>query len=852
MKRILLIACMAALPSLQSIAAQDFDLIAGGTGASLCYKGGDQVVQTAIDMLIADSRLVCKNPFRQTDSIAGRTVVVGVPDREPALQALLARHGVGYADVQGRWEAFRLHAAHANGSPLLFVVGSDPRGAAYGLLELSRRMGVTPWVWWADVTPEKKDLVRLTAGSEVHAPSVQYRGVFINDEDWGMTPWSSRTFEPSPVKGRMGTKTYAKICELLLRLRANTLWPAMHECTVPFYLTEGNAEVAARYGIVLGTSHCEPLMRNNAGEWDAYRYGSYDFVANRENVLSYWSERLKETSGTENIYTLGMRGVHDGRMKGVGSVDEETSVLQQVVAAQRALLAGNLNLPVAGVPQVFIPYKEVLKAYDNGLSLPDDVTLVWCDDNHGYITRLSNLEEQKRAGGAGVYYHVSYWGKPHDYLWLASTQPGLIYAEMKRAWDNGARRLWMLNAGDIKPAEYLTELFLDMAWSVEDFSGSAIYAHLQGWVSAAFGAAASDSITAILKEYYRLAGQRKPEHMGWSRVEDKSAKNRGGLTPVSDTELSPYSFGNEVAQRIRACRDVARRSKDIYEHGIPQPLKAAYFQLVHYPVSASAAMSCKALYAQMSRLHAANGNLPLAGCYARMATEAYNEIAALDYAYNKDMLGGKWDLMMDMKPRDLPVFQPPALPAIPAAYLEPDVSPPLQADGGDPLWANALRDRYAERDQMVALNASDYTNAIRTEAIEGLGHSGSAVRLPRAKDASPEQPHLEYKVSTVSSGRVQVKVGVIPSHPPGGGDARYAVVIDRQKPIVVSTRADFLTEKWAENVLRNQSLTVSEANINRAGEHTISLYALDGEVLVDQLMLEFNPNRKHYLIPVQR
>lgn len=851
MKKLLFIYA-ATLPLLQSIAAQEFALIANGTGASLCYRGGDPVVQTAIGMLVEDSKLVCKNPCTQTDSVAHRTVVIGVPDREPALRALLAEHGVGWADVQGRWEAFRLHAVEANGGNLLFVVGSDPRGAAYGTLELSRRMGVTPWVWWADVTPEKKDFVRLTVGSEVRAPSVQYRGVFINDEDWGMTPWSSRTFEPSQVKGRIGPKTYAKICELLLRLRANTLWPAMHECTVPFYFTEGNRDVAAKYGIVLGTSHCEPLMRNNAGEWDDKRYGRYSFVANRERVLSYWTERLRETSETENIYTLGMRGVHDGRMQGVGSVDEETRVLQQVVGAQRALLAANLKAPLAGVPQVFIPYKEVLKAYDNGLRLPDDVTLVWCDDNHGHITRLSSLEEQKRSGGAGVYYHVSYWGKPHDYLWLASTQPGLIYAEMKRAWDNGARRLWILNAGDVKPAEYLTELFLDMAWDVEAFSGSSIYAHLQGWVSAVFGGAAADSIAAVLQEYYRLAGQRKPEHMGWNRVEDPSAKNRGGLTPVGDTELSPHHFGDEVEQRIRACREVARRSKDIYERSIPQRLKAAYFQLVHYPVAASAAMSCKALYAQKSRLHAASGNLPLAACCARMATAAYNEIAALDYAYNKDMLGGKWDLMMDMKPRDLPVFQPPALPAIPAAYMEPTNSPPARVEGGAPLRGKALADRYAERDQMVALNAADYTNAFRTEIIESLGHSGSAVRLPPAGAVSPEHPHLEYKVSTVSSGRVQVKVGVVPGHPLGGGDVRYAVAIDRQKPIVVSTRADFLTEKWAENVLRNQSLTVCEAHIDRSGEHTIRIYALDEDLLVDQLMLEFNPNRKHYLIPVHR
>lgn len=824
-------------------ATGSFRLIHNDTGASICYDGNQIVVETAINILIADSRLVCKNPFIRTDGINRRTVIVGIPDKEPRLRSIAEKCGVDVSALRGTWEAFRIVQTEYEGKSCLLVLGSDARGTAYGVLELSRSIGVSPWVWWADVVPPKKSEVTFTPDGKIHAPSVQYRGIFLNDEDWALMPWATRTFEPTPTPGAIGPKSYAKIFELLLRLRANTIWPAMHECTVPFYMVEGNRQAAARYGIVVGTSHCEPMMRTNTGEWDNNKYGAYNFLTNRENVLSYWNERLMEITDTENIYTMGMRGIHDGRMQGVKTIEDEARILQRVIESQRNLLGNSGKGALHTIPQVFIPYKEVLDAYDAGLNLPDDISLVWCDDNHGYIMRLSDAAEQKRSGGGGVYYHISYWGKPHDYLWLASTQPGLIYAEMKRAWDNNARRLWILNVGDIKPGEYLTEFFLDMAWDMEAVSGNTIYAHQQKWIEKTFGAKAADKIHTILKQYYLLAAQRKPEHMGWNKVEDWSDPvYKRGLQPLKDTEFSFTAFGDEAERRIRAYREIAELSAAVYEHEIPPHLKAAYFQLVHYPVVASGAMNRKILYAQKSRAYASQ-NPELAGYYADLATQAYREIAALDYTYNKDMLDGKWELMMDMKPRDLPVFQEPVLPDLPAD-LRGDIAipaaPVLTPTAGTPL----------EGDRMIALNAAGYINPIRLEIIESLGHSGKAVRLPVAKKADPKQPHLAYKVTTVSRGDVRVKVGVVPQHSVHGETKRrYAVVIDKQKPLVVETHAVFLSDKWSENVLRNQSLTESLAYLDEAGEHTIRIYALDEELLIDQLMLDFDPERKHYLIP---
>lgn len=286
------------------------------------------------------------------------------------------------------------------------------------------------------------------------SPSVRYRGIFINDEDWGLMPWSSKTFEPSDIPGHIGPRTNAKIFELMLRLRANTYWPAMHECSVAFFMTDGNREVAERYGIYIGGSHCEPMACNAAGEWSRRGTGDYDYVNNSDNVYRCWEDRVKDVANQGILYTVGMRGVHDGTMNGAKTIEEQKDVLERVFHDQRKLLSEYVNRDITEVPQVFIPYKEVLDVYNAGLRVPEDVTLMWCDDNYGYIRHSPTEEKRKRKGGNGVYYHVSYWGRPHDYLWLGTFSPYLLYQQMKQAYDKGIKDIWILNVGDIKPAEY--------------------------------------------------------------------------------------------------------------------------------------------------------------------------------------------------------------------------------------------------------------------------------------------------------------------------------------------------------------------------------------------------------------
>ena len=428
------------------------------------------VVAIALDMFAGDMKQVTGFLPQKTSVSKAVIRIIQLDKAKQKIKKELQALGIPVNELALKRDGFYMAVAGASDGKQLFVVGNNGRGTAYGILELSRLAGVSPWVWWADVTPEKQN--RLAVSTEFktfQSPSVEYRGIFLNDEDWSLQPWSWKNFEPNEIKGRIGTRTYKEIFKLLLRLRANAIWPGMHGITTPFYFVPGVKEVADSCGIAIGTSHCEPLMRNNVGEWDTKRRGDYNYITNRDSVQAYWIERLKEAYPYENMYTIGMRGIHDGHMEGVNTMEEKTQALQQVLDDQRKLLAKYVNRDVTKIPQVFVPYKEVLDIMENGLEIPEDVTLMWCDDNYGYMTRLSDQEQQKRIGGSGVYYHLSYWGRPHDYMWLCTTQPGLIYNEMKQAYDHNARHVWIVNVHDLKPAAYDLEFFLDMAWDINSF-----------------------------------------------------------------------------------------------------------------------------------------------------------------------------------------------------------------------------------------------------------------------------------------------------------------------------------------------------------------------------------------------
>ena len=742
-----------------------------------CDNAEEKVVQTALKLFIRDYQSV----FSASAAVDARqgNIIVGTVGKSPLLKAVSA----DVSALTGKKQAFLLQVL-PDGK--LLVAGSDSHGTAYGIMELSRLIGVSPWEWWADVTPEKKTSFVLSAEYQtLQSPSVEYRGIFINDEDWGLMPWSSQTYEPSDIKGHIGPKTNARIFELLLRLRANTYWPAMHECTLPFFLTEGNRKVAEEYGIFIGSSHCEPMVCSAAGEWRRRGQGDYDYVNNSASVYKFWEDRVKEVAQQGNIYTLGMRGVHDGQMQGAKTVAEQKAVFERVLKDQRGLLQKYVNKDVTAIPQAFIPYKEVLDIYNAGLQVPDDVTLIWCDDNYGYIRHFPTAEERARKGGNGIYYHVSYWGRPHDYLWLGTFSPYLLHQQMKLAYDRGIQKMWVLNVGDIKPAEYQIELFLDMAWNIDEVNEIGVTAHLKSWLGREFGSNCAEELLPAMEAHYQLSYIRKPEFMGNTREEERDPKYK----VIKDLPWSEQT----ISERLRSytvLSDVVERM----ESNIPADRQDAYFQLVKYPVQAAAQMNRKILTAQLARHSKADW---------KQSDAAFDSIASLTQQYNS-LQNGKWNRMMDFQPRKLSVFKR----VEHTAATEPMVT---------------------DRKMLCKWNAMECTYG-KPVPYEGLGYERKAAGIRKGSS-------LTFAFDDYGKDSVEVEIRLLPSHPLDEKQLRFAISVDEAVPQTVSYETKGRSEEWKENVLRNQAIRKVTLPINKQASHKLVITALDEGVVLDQVIL---------------
>lgn len=760
------------------ICSAQFSLRSGQSVTVACDNTEEKVVQTALQLFARDYETVFSAPA--TISVNHGGIIVGTVDKSP----LIAATGVDISDLKSKNQAFLISVLPGG---RLLVAGSDSPGTAYGIMELSRLIGVSPWEWWADVTPEKKEAFHLAADYKmVQSPSVEYRGIFINDEDWGLMPWSSLNYEPWYKPGRIGPQTNERIFELLLRLRANTYWPAMHECSVPFFLTPGNREAAEKFGIYIGGSHCEPMACSTAGEWNRRGKGDYDYVKNSSSVCHFWEERLKEVSEQEILYTVGMRGVHDGQMQGAKTVEEQKAVLERVLKDQRDLLRKYVNKDVEAIPQVFIPYKEVLDIYRAGLEVPEDVTLMWCDDNYGYVKHFPTEVERTRKGGNGVYYHASYWGRPHDYLWLGTFSPALLYQQMKEAYDRGIQKIWILNVGDIKPIEYQTELFLDMAWNIDQVIEEGVSGHLCNFLKREFGEAIGEDLLPVMMEHYRLSYIRKPEFMGNTREEEY---HTNAYRIVKDMPWSRLY----INKRLEDYHVISDKVEKLASR-IQQDRQDAYFQLIKYPVQATAEMNKKMLYAQFARHGEMNWN---------KSDAAYDSIASLTRIYNIGIRNnGKWHRMMDHQPRRLPVFEP-----VDRSSVE---TPMLEDSPGLYKWNGA---EYSAGDAV---------------SCEGLGYEEKAVMLEKNKE-------LSFDFGECPGDSVEVEIRLLPNHPIHGGQLRFSVSIDKKNAQTVSYETQGRSEEWKENVLRNQAIRRVVLPVKKRKKHNLTIKALDEGVVIDQI-----------------
>jgi len=548
-------------------------------------------------------------------------ILIGTLGKSAIIDALAASSKLNVSAIRGKWESYVLQIVS---DPLpgikqaLVIAGSDKRGTIYGIYDLSENIGVSPWYWWADVPVEHHDTICVNPRPVVQGPpAVKYRGIFINDEAPAMSGWTKQKF------GGFNSKMYTHVFELLLRLRANYLWPAMWGAAFNEDDPQ-NPALADEYGIVMGTSHQEPMDRAQ-GEFDhRFKPDQWDYVHHPDVMEKFWQEGVRRNKGYENIYTLGMRGRNDSSMLPGASEAENAGVLDKIISRQRQMLVDQVNPDIQKVPQLLAIYKEVEGFYAHGMQVPDDVTLLWTDDNFGDLRRLPTTEERNRPGGAGIYYHFDYVGGPRSYKWLNTNPLPKIQEQMNLAYQYGADRIWIVNVGDLKPMELPIEFFLTMAWDPTAMAKTKVADFTTQWATREFGAANAVAIADVVSKYAKYNGWRKPEL----------------LSP------STYSLINyEEADRVEsAWNSLTREAESINNRLLPSQ-RPAYFELALYPIEACANLNELYIAAARNALYAAQGRQS-ANAQAQRVRALFARDKALSDQYNQ-LLDGKWNHMMD-------------------------------------------------------------------------------------------------------------------------------------------------------------------------------------------------------------
>jgi len=571
------------------------------------------------------------------DAVKGADiVVVGVLGRNRRIEELVRAGKLDVQAIRGRWESYLIDVVPnpwPGVSRALVIAGSDKRGAIYGIYDLSEQIGVSPWYWWADVPVARHSRLFVRPGRYLQGePAVKYRGIFINDEAPSLSGWVRQNF------GNYNHQFYARVFELLLRLKANYLWPAMWGSAFndddPL-----NPKLADEYGIVMGTSHHEPMLRAQQ-EWKRYGRGAWDYAANGDVLREFWTEGVRRNKAWESIVTLGMRGDGDMPM----SSESNVALLERIVADQRKILAENVKPDLAAIPQIWALYKEVQAYYEKGMRVPDDVTLLWSDDNWGNLRRLPTADERSRSGGAGVYYHFDYVGGPRSYKWLNTVPITKIWEQMSLAHRYGGDRVWIVNVGDIKPMEFPIEFFLNFAWSPERWPAERLAEYTRLWAEREFGSQDAEAIAEIIAAYTKYNGRRKPE-----------------LLEPTTYSLVNYREAETVAADYRNLEQQAER---LYR-AMPAEKRDAFFQLVLYPVKACALLNDLYVTVGKNHMYAVQGRAATNDMAAR-ARRLFRADERLSRYYNQVMAHGKWNHMMDQTHIGYTYWNQPVRNAMPA------------------------------------------------------------------------------------------------------------------------------------------------------------------------------------------
>ncbi len=640
--------------------------VAGKSAPLFLSTGADEgVIRAAKDLQADLKRVTNVQPNLTVDKKAPKAkqvVLIGTLGQSPIIDKLVKNKKLDVSGISGKWETYLVQVVDKpmrGVDQALVIAGSDMRGTIFGIYDVSAEIGVSPWYYWADVPVKQQQNLYVKAGRHTDGePKVKYRGIFINDEAPALAGWATEKF------GGFNSKFYAHVFELILRLKGNYLWPAMWGRSI-YDDDPKSPELADMYGVVIGTSHHEPLSRAHV-EWERYGKGPWNYQTNKENLQDFWRKGIERMGDNESIVTIGMRGDGDEPM----SEGSNIALLEKIVEDQRKIISEVTGKPASETPQIWALYKEVQDYYDKGMRVPDDVTLLLADDNWGNIRKLPKVGEKQHAGGYGVYYHFDYVGGPRNYKWINTNPLPRIWEQMHLAYKHDATRIWIVNVGDIKPMEFPTSFFLDYAWNPEKWPAERLDEYTKQWAAQQFPEQYAEEIAELLAKYGKYNSRRKPEL----------------LSPETYSLTNYREFETVVADYMA----LTEKAEQLYK-AIPAEYKDAYFQLVLHPVKASANLNALYLTVAKNRLYARQGRAAT-NDMAKRAEALFALDQELSRIYNEDIADGKWSHMMDQTHISYTYWQQPekdVLPEVKEIKLPAGAEMGVAIEGDTAWWPAA-------------------------------------------------------------------------------------------------------------------------------------------------------------------
>jgi hypothetical protein len=785
-----------------------YPLIEKGVPASVISDTGDKGVVRAV-------RDLCRDFERVSGQLPadGRkyAVIVGTLGQSANIDKLVAGGHISTGDLQGRREKYIIQTVD---NPLpgidrgVVIAGSDKRGTIYGIYELSRQMGVSPWYWWADVPPQKHpDLYAKPGRYSDGEPAVRYRGIFINDESPAFKGWSVEKF------GGVNSKVYEHIFELILRLKGNFLWPAMWGNAL-YHDDPASGGLANDMGIILGTSHHEPMGRAHE-EWVYYGKGEWNYEKNAAALREFWKGGMERMKDFETVVTVGMRGDGDEPM----SEGANINLLQRIIKDQREIISNVTGRKAEERPQAWALYKEVQDYYDKGMRVPDDVTLLLCDDNWGNVRKLPDINAPRRKGGYGMYYHFDYVGAPRNYKWINVTQIQRVWEQMNLTFSHGVDRLWVVNVGDLKPMEFPISFFLDMAWAPDRFNAANLMQYSLDWCAEQFGTQHAAEASRLLNLYTKFNSRATPE-----------------LLDATTYSLTNY---DEFATVVNDYKNLALAALRQYNL-LPNEYRDAFDQLVLYPINAMSTLYEMYYAVAMNRKYAADYDLK-ANYYADLAKECFERDSILSLHYNKDIAGGKWAHQMDQVRIGYSSWNDPPTNIMPAVEYVYKQEP--------------TEKRFIESNGYLSIDACHYARANASDRISwiiipDLGKTKSSVTtFPQnvyPKDS--EAIFLEYDFRTVSeAGSVEVEVRLAPTlNFNANKGLRYALSFDGGKEETVNFNGHY---DGSLGAWQGERLIISKTKMNLGGkgDHSLRIRVLEPGIVIEKILINMGGLKPSYL-----